>query len=282
MSAEAHANVVLVEDVLWVVTRPTGMPVYDFDFESFFACRHPYPRPERVCAAARMGAASDYPARYGELLEAGVEMVHTPAEYERTSLLPTWYPLIEDLTARSRWWANRRPNADEVEAEFAWPVFVKGIRQTSKHQKSMSVAENREDFERILASWDADPILWWQGMVCREYLALRKVGESSAHALPASFEFRTFWWRGNCVGIGPYWTAVDYRMEDEERRGALAVAGEAARRVGVTFLVVDVAQTVAGKWVVIECNDGQDSGYAGVSPMLMWRKVLEAEKARGT
>lgn len=261
---ESNPNLVLIEEALWLITQPTGMPAYDLAFEDFFACRHPYNRPEKIVAVARMGAATDYAARYADLLATGIQLIHTPDEYERTSLLPHWYPLIQDFTPRSVWWLDRRPSAAEIEAQFAWPVFLKGVRQTSKHQKSLSVATSASEYVRIIDMWDADPILWWQGLVCREYRPLRKVGESSPSVLPTSFEFRSFWWRGECVGIGPYWTGVDYQLSPAERKAALAIAGEAARRIGVCFLVVDVAQTETGEWIVIECNDGQDSGYAGV------------------
>jgi hypothetical protein len=48
----------------------------------------------------------------------------------------------------------------------------------------------------------------------------------------------------------------------------------------VPFLVVDVAQDVDGRWWVIECNDGQEAGYAGVSPFALWQRVVELERAR--
>jgi hypothetical protein len=124
-------------------------------------------------------------------------------------------------------------------------------------------------------AWEADDILRWQQVVCREYVNLRLVGEQSATTRPRAFEFRSFWWGGECVGIGPYWIDERYEMTPAERTAALAVAGEAARRVGVTLLVVDVAQTAAGEWIVIECNDGQDAGHAGVAPLAMWGRIVE-------
>jgi hypothetical protein len=30
-----------------------------------------------------------------------------------------------------------------------------------------------------------------------------------------------------------------------------------------------------GRWIVIECNDAQESGYAGVQPQLLCKQVLE-------
>jgi len=277
MSGES-AHLVLVEDVLWIVTQTVGMPRYDFPFEQFFQTRHPIQR-QSVRAVARMGAAADYEQRYRTLLSQGIELIHTPAQYQLTSHLPNWYPLIGDLTPRSRWF-DHRPKADEISADFNWPVFIKGERQTSRHQRRLSIIDNPEQFEQAMDEWAADPILQWQKVVCREFVPLRQVGEQSNQTIPRSFEFRSFWWGKDCVGIGPYWTDAHYELTAVERADALSVAGEVARRLNVTFLVVDVAQTAEGKWVVIECNDGQDSGYAGVAPMLMWRKVIDSY-ARG-
>ena len=108
-------------------------------------------------------------------------------------------------------------------------------------------------------------------------LDLRPVAAPATHVIQPSFEFRTFWWRGQCVGFGPYWTAYDYAATDRERADATAIAGEAARRIDVPFLVVDVAQDRSGRWDVIEVNAGQDSGYAGVDRRQMWRRMIEAE-----
>jgi len=44
--------------------------------------------------------------------------------------------------------------------------------------------------------------------------------------------------------------------------------------MNVAFLTIDLAQTIDGDWIVIECNDGQDSGYMGCKPMLLWRNLL--------
>jgi hypothetical protein len=35
--------------------------------------------------------------------------------------------------------------------------------------------------------------------------------------------------------------------------------------------------TADGNWIVIECNDGQESGYAGVLPLAMWAKMIAIE-----
>ncbi len=271
---EPGTSFIELEGKLWLAIKPIGMPVYDFEFERVFACRHAWRIEQEIVAIARMGAAPDYAQRYQDLLQLGVRLVHSPEEYARTSHLPNWYPLIQDFTPKSVWF-DELPTIADIEASFTWPVFLKGERQTNRHNRRQSIIENRHHFTQIMAEWRQDPILGWQRVVCREYLPLRQVAVPSAEALPKSFEFRTFWWRNECVGIGRYWVSETYKPTDTELTAIQQSAGEAARRLNVTFLVVDIAQTQSGDWTVIEVNDGQDSGYAGVNPMLMWRNILD-------
>ncbi len=59
-----------------------------------------------------------------------------------------------------------------------------------------------------------------------------------------------------------------------------AVARAAAQRLNRPFVVLDVAQTLTSDWIVIECNDAQESSYAGVSPFALWGQIVERERAR--
>lgn len=271
---EEGTSFVELEGKLWIAVKPTGIPAYDYEFERTFACRHAWRIEQEIVAVARMGAAQDYAVRYCELLAIGIRLVHSPEEYARTSYLPNWYPLIHDLTPKSVWF-EQLPSIEEVEVHFRWPVFIKGERQTNRHSRKQCIIESSAHLTQVMSEWKQHPILAWQRVVCREYLPLRQIGAPSGDTLPKSFEFRTFWWRNECVGVGHYWVSETYKPTDTELAAIQQIAGGAARRLNVTFLVVDVAQTQSGDWIVIEVNDGQDSGYAGVNPMLMWRNILE-------
>lgn len=267
----------VLDDTVWVWTRPVGVPVYDFDFGAWFDVHHPQQWGE-VEVVARVGAFDDFAQTRAALAELGLRSIHTEAEYLRATRLPEWYPLLEDLTPESLWFAGA-PDREAVASTLGWPIFMKGARQTSRHRRRLSIIEGPEAFERALEAYAADPILSWQDVVCRRLVPLRRVEDPDPGRIPSSFEFRTFWWRGALVGFGRYWCeGRDYAATASERRGALEVAEEAARRVAVPFLVVDVAQTAAGEWIVIECNDGQESGYAGVSPFGLWQAVLARER----
>lgn len=274
-------DVFLLDDCVWIASQPTGLPIYDFDFRSSFPCRSPWSRPAELPLVCRIGAFDDYSKSFEEFLGDGLRMIHTPDEHVRASQLSAWYPLLEGITPKSRWY-DELPDVDQIGREFNWPVFIKGIRQTSRHQRTLSIVHNARQFEETLKAYQNDPILGWQRLVVREYRPLRFVEDPIPERIPSSFEFRTFWWHGRLVGSGRYWwEGKKYDWSDSEKRSGIAIAERAADRVGVPFLVVDIAMTHDGDWVVIECNDAQESGYAGVSPIGMWQNVLNVAKGLG-
>jgi hypothetical protein len=273
-------DVFLLEDLVWIAAAKTGLLSYDFAFELYFACRHPWQRPDRINAVGRFGVTADYPKLYSQFESEGIQLIHSPQQHDLASELTEWYPRLQGLTPRSVWF-DQPPSSNEITEHFDWPVFLKGSRQTSRHRAELSIIRSAASYNQAIALYTADPILRWQPLVCREYVSLRPVNGSTGDKVPAAFEFRTFWWNGRCVGAGPYWAEfASYGWTKLEEVAALSVAGEAARRMDLPFLVVDVAQTADGRWLVIECNDGQESGYAGISPLGLWQSVIDIERQR--
>jgi hypothetical protein len=267
-------NLLLLENRLCIVTAPTHVAGYDLDFELHFHCTHPHLLDQEMDAVLRIGAIADYAREYEENLSAGLRLVNSPAQHELASELALWYPLLSDLTPRTIC-RDEFPSADEVEAEFGWPVFLKGSRQTSKHSPYLAIIRDREHYARAMEAWRKDSILHWQKVAIREFIPLRPVKGEVAGKVNTSTEFRTFWWHGQCVGAGQYWSQVPAYQANDLDTG-IALAGEAAARLRVPFLVVDVAKTADGHWIVIECNDAQESGYTAVPPNLLWRNIVDA------
>lgn len=284
MSMRRGDDLFCLEGSVWLWTRTIDVPIYDFDFERVFACRRPRLTEDadeddrELEIVARIGAFDDYARSYAELREQGLRLVNDPQQHLRATRLPRWYPLLEDLTPKSLCF-HEAPDPAHIEAELGWPIFMKGERQTSRHQRHLSIIEGPEQLRAALAIYAEDPRLRWQDVVCRRLAPLRPVEDPDPQRIPSSYEFRSFWWRGEPVGIGRYWwQGRDYVLAREQRAAALTLAREAARRVDVPFLVVDVAQQIDGTWIVIECNDGQESGYAGVSPFALWQTVVRLER----
>lgn len=273
----SNAEILLVEETLWFLVSDVGMPIYDFNFRQWFHTKSPLNLPRTLDAVARVGAVENYENFHSEWKAKGVLLINTPEEHLRASELNHWYPLLADLTPKSICFTGR-PSLEQVKAHFDWPVFMKGARQTSRHQRKLSLIESDQAFLKAIDTYAEDPILKWQDVVCRELVPLRQVsdGEYTSERMPRRFEFRTFWWKGQLAGAGRYWwEGPAYDWNTAERGGGLAVAAEAAKRVDVPFLVVDIAQTNSGQWIVIECNDAQESGYAGVSPFALWQTIVE-------
>jgi hypothetical protein len=267
-----------LEESVWVATKKVGVSAYDFTFEPLFHCRRPYELPSRVQLICRIGAFDDYEKAYSVFEENGFKLVNTLGEHFRASELSQWYPLIEKYTPRSKWY-DEIPEVAEIEQEFSYPVFIKGSRQTAKHKESLSVANNREQCLSILKEYKLNTILHWQQLVCREFVKLLPVEATKTEKVTPSFEFRSFWYKGTLVGVGHYWSEfVKYNWSKEQELEALALAREVCSVVDVPFLVIDLALTEEGQWIVIECNDGQESGYAGIEAICLWKNIIEIER----
>lgn len=262
-----------VEDQLLVISRAIGAPAYDFDFDLNFRCTHPFRFREGELCVLRLGPVPDYGSDYAERLDWGLRPVNSPEEHFRASELEGWYPLIRDLTPATRIF-DHLPPASRIESDFGWPVFVKGSRQTSKHNPDLAVARNADEYARLCDGYAKDSILHWQRPVVRQFVELDPIAGEVPGKVRVSREFRTFWWRGNFVGSGHYWYQLPAYGAADLQTG-IDLAREVARRVEVPFLVVDIARTRDGNWIVIECNDAQEAGYAGLSPHVLWRNILD-------
>lgn len=267
-----------VENTIQIAECKTYIPAYDFHFYPLFITSG-YIADNHLSCIARIGAIADYGSLYTELKELGCVLINNPQQHSLAASLHEWYPLISNLTPKSRTFVSF-PEWGLVQQDFIFPVFIKGDRQTSGHNPALSIAYNENDFERIRKAYAEDSILHWQPVVIREYVPLKKSGKKLAGQMQISFEFRTFWWKKQLVGTGHYWSQfAAYDWSSQQRDAAISVAAEAAQRIDVPFLVIDMALTAEGQWIVIECNDAQESGYCGVDRVKLWRNIIELESS---
>lgn len=265
------------ESTIWIANKTVNIPAYDFKFEPLFKINRP--RIENtVDVFARIGAISNYNAIYSSFFNYGYKLIHTPKQHLLASELEHWYPIINKLTPKSKVYQNF-PSLETFNKDFNFPVFIKGNRQTSKHNYKLSVAKTKEEFLEIKEAYREDSILHWQKVVIREFVKLKPINHNVEGKVQLSYEFRTFWWKKRLVGSGHYWSQyLDYNWSDAEAETAIKVAQEAAQLIDAPFLAIDLALTIDNQWVIIECNDAQESGYCGVNPMELWRNIIKIEK----
>ncbi len=266
-------NIARIEDRLVVASEPTGLSIYDFDFDVNFATAHPATFRDGEPCVLRIGAIEDYLAEFAAKRTVGLRLINSPEEHRLASEIEAWYPKLAGITPRTQVFAEL-PAPEEIEALFGWPIFLKGSRQTSRHDPALSIIASPGQYLAAAEAYRSDPILRWQKPAVREFVPLEPVPGQVPGKIRPSLEFRSFWWHGKCVGWGRYWYQLGpYSAPDAE--AGLAVAGTAARELAVPFLVVDFAKTIDGRWILIECNDAQESGYAAIQPRALWRRVLD-------
>lgn len=262
-----------------VLIRTTNISEYDFNFRNFFDFYTIYSRTD-LPVLLRIGAIEDYRDVEIIIKDLGMELLVSEEEHLRCSTIEKWYPLIKRKTPFTIVY-EKLPSLEELLRDFTFPVFIKGNRQTSHHSKSKCIIESPEQYELLRRTWENDLILSWQKPVIREYIPLQVIdSDSFPNMVPISMEFRFFYFEGEFMAYGPYWTlGSHYSMPEDELEEVLLLTKWAANQVDAPFVAIDVAMTAEGDWIIIEVNDGQESGFAGVNPIVLWKNIVVASRA---
>lgn len=148
------------------------------------------------------------------------------------------------------------------------PLVVKGRTNSKKSQwNKMMFAQNFAQAVHIGAELMLDPMIGEQGIIVREFTELETF-EKGINDMPMTNEWRVFFYRNNLLAYGYYWGEILDNQEpvrqaqaDFEETG-LNFAKEVASIISdfTNFFVIDIAKTQDGRWVVVEVNDGQQSG----------------------
>jgi len=115
----------VIQGLLWVISSRGRSFLILFGTPSVFDCRTPYDSPNGIGAIARIGAFDHYTKFFKDFSDAGIDLVNSPEQYQRCTSLPVWYPLISDLTPRSKWYESI-PRFEGVKGSFGLPVFCEG------------------------------------------------------------------------------------------------------------------------------------------------------------
>lgn len=211
----------------------------------------------------------------------GMKLLVHNAEHLRCSTIEKWYPAIKDRTPFTKFY-DELPDIDEIEKNFSFPIFIKGNRQTNRHNKAQCIIENADAYEQLKDTWKKDSILSWQKVAVREYVRLQTIDDTTyPEMVPISYEFRFFCFEGKCVGYGPYWYMGNkYSMDPNDSESAIKLVEWAAQRVSVSFIAVDLAKAAEGEWIIIEVNDAQESGFVGLNSLSLWHNAIEAMQDR--
>ena len=192
----------------------------------------------------------------------GSQLINTSAQHSYVADLD-YYEDLSEVTFKT-WF---RPQ-DVPSWARDKPFVVKGRTNSRKQSWSqLMFAENFVQANRIAAELRCDGLLGQQGIIMRQFVPLETFEVSPVNGLPFSNEWRLFYYKGKLLAHGYYWSSIDDWSPVEAARSdfesaGVAFANEVAARLvdKVPFVVIDIAKTKEGQWVVVELNDGCQAG----------------------
>lgn len=214
---------------------------------------------------ARYSALPFYKELERDLKLQGSRLLNSYSEHQYIAEFE-WYWDVEEFTPKS--WFNWRDVPDNQ-----GPYVVKGRTNSHKFQWNKKMyAETYEDLKRVHLALLDDELLSQQGLVYRKYVPL-KTYEIGVGGLPFTNEWRFFYYKDKLLSYGYYWIISEYTgdMNDEGLTFAQKIATVIAEQTN--FFVLDIAQTVTGEWILIEVNDGQQSGLSGNDPEVLYSSL---------
>jgi hypothetical protein len=218
---------------------------------------------------------------YNEELEKDIEALHgqlinSHAEHVYIANLRNWYYHIAEYTPRTWFYLDQIPDEG--------PFVLKGATNSRKHQWSTHMyAENKQEAIEVYTRLAEDGFVGVQPIYVREYVPLRKLCDPVGFkAPPVAEEYRFFVLDGKILASGFYWSnnldTIEEPVDpDFVPRGFLEEVISCVKD-HIRFFVVDVARTAEGNWIVIELNDGQQSGLSAAAPDDLYKALCDALK----
>jgi len=181
-----------------------------------------------------------------------------------------YYSFLCEFTAQT-WFDWELPDCD-----YDGPFVVKGRTNSRKHDWNRKMfAKNKREAIQVGCELMQDSLIGQQGIVYRKYIPLRTY-EIGLNGLPFTNEWRFFYLGNKCLSYGYYWSIAE-KTDWEVPQAAIDFANSIADRVqhAVNFFVLDVAETEAGEWILIEVNDGTMSGLSLNDPNVLYKNLRD-------
>lgn len=266
----------------YIYLKKLGIRTYLFCLESFLESNKlkiaPTNKPVTVIYRGWMITYEQYDALYSIMLGKGFTLINTPEQYQQCHYLPSWYSLLVKSTANSMWTESVPSESDVIQLLKSFdhkPLIVKDYVKSRKHEwEEACFIPNAADTGRalkvvntFLTRQDDDLI---GGIVLREYLPLKMLGNHEKSHMPIAKEIRIF-----CIQHRPF-AYIQYWSGDEcpaisELQELISIC----HNLNSSFYTIDLAQQENGEWIIIEVGDGQVSGLQDYSVALFYDRLFK-------
>jgi hypothetical protein len=158
--------------------------------------------------------------------------------------------------------------------KYDGPFVVKGKTNSRKYRWNTHMfAKTKIDALKIGCELMNDELIATQGVLYRKYYPLLTY-EVGLNGLPFANEWRFFFYKNHLLSYGYYWSISEY-IPNQISPKAIEFAQKIAKIASqyTNFFVLDVAETVEGKWILIEINDGSMSGLSENNPHTLYSNL---------
>lgn len=223
------------------------------------------------------------PERYEAIFHAAaarnLRLLNTLEEHLRALEFDRALPLLGDLTPASVVLREGSTPQDwhEDTRSLGFPLFVRGTARSRKAAGwKACVADTGEELETLVAEMFTLAYRARGRVIVRQIVPLRH-SRTSDQGFPLGREFRVFLLGQRVLGYGYYWEGFDplRDLTPDEERAVFGLAQEAARRVNVPFVAVDIGQMENNEWTVIEVGDAQFAATGQMSRLALWNALRE-------
>lgn len=193
---------------------------------------------------------------YENLEGRGIYLINTPSQYLNCHYYPNIHDKISSHTPKCVWFSdlsdtsiieNRRKfgNVDLVIKDYV--KSDKGLDGIFKLESSL----NDEEFcDKVNLFKEARHGLFAEGIVLKEFVPLKFYGSETN-------EYRIFVLDHSIISISQN-TELKYGKSPN-----VSFLSSIIRNIDSNYFTIDIAETVSGEWIIIECGDG---GVSGLSP----------------
>lgn len=242
--------------------------------KKYFSCfRYRSQAPLNSRIIARYSALPFYAELEADLASNNSVLINSYAQHCWISSF-SWYYDLADVTPQS-WFDN-----DFYQCQDLGPFIVKGRTNSRKHQwNRLMFAPTKQAAVTIASDLMSDPLISEQGVVYRKYIPLRSHETCPISGLPFAHEFRLFFYKDILLTHGYYWSSaanVSRTISEKGLQFGRAVAERVAEHAN--FFVLDIAERAdtPDEWILIEINDGQQSGPSECNLDELYKNLAEA------
>ena len=245
--------------------------------QRYFYCTNRFPDIKRDDFV--IGRYSMYPY-YNEYAKdihyTGAKLINSYNQHLYIADLQNYVSDLKELTPRT--WKDLSVLPDKT------AFVLKGETNSKKSswQKNMFAA-NKEEAVKVHNRLVDDLLIGQQQIYTREYVPLFKYMDG-VNGMPVTKEFRFFVAYGEIVSGDFYWQNYvdDLNFKPDVSEVPVSFLQEVMKRVNnqCNFYTIDVAQTINGDWIVIELNEGQQSGLSCNNPDVFYSKLYNVLKRK--